>query len=160
MADILSSKQNSKTGIEKVEYILINNKISKIFNINDINKEKYYILPDKDGKEIFDIILKNNNIKFNFQQERQNKYPDILLKIKNDFYIVEHKMTNGDGGSQNAEINEIISFIKQQETNKKIHYISCLEGNFMSKLNIDSLQKYPSNYFVNGNGLKMLIANL
>ena len=181
MADISSSKRNSKTGIEKVEYILINNKIPKIFNINDINKEKYYILPDKDGKEIFNIILKNNNIKFNFQRERQNKYPDILLKLKDNFYIVEHKMTNGDGGSQNAEINEIISFIKQQETNKKIHYISCLEGNFMSKLNIDnnsnttkqnnkhisqyndiidSLQKYPSNYFVNGNGLKMLITNL
>ena len=89
-------------------------------------------------------------------------------------------MTNGDGGSQNAEINEIISFIKQQEVNKKVHYISCLEGNFMSKLNIansnttkqnnkhisqyndivNNLTKYQNNYFVNGNGLKMLIKDL
>ena len=48
-------------------------------------------------------------------------------------FILEHKLTNGEGGSQNQEINEIIAFITQKEDKNNIHYISCLQGDFITK---------------------------
>lgn len=51
---------------------------------------------------------------------------------------MEHKLTNGGGGSQNAEINEIIQFINYGEASNKVHYVSCLAGNFFKKLNKDN----------------------
>ncbi len=72
-------------------------------------------------------MLKKYKIQFRFRRERQNKNPDVIFKIKKDIFIYEHKLTNGgEGGTQNAEINEIIAFINQTENNKKIHYLSCL----------------------------------
>ena len=179
MSDISSSRRNSKTGIEKLESILYQKSIEKTNNIKDLDIKNCYILPDKDGKNIFNECLNNKNIKFSFQKNRQNKYPDMLLIINKHIYIIEHKMINGDGGSQNLEINEIISFIQQSELNKNIHYISCLQGDFMQKLNINTndnklinkhtnqyydiintLTKYQENFFVNGAGFKKLIDDL
>ena len=90
-------------------------------------------------------------------------------------FILEHKLTNGEGGSQNQEINEIIAFITQKEDKNNIHYISCLQGDFITKLNENSTQpknkaqllnitmaltKYKQNYFVNGEGLRKMFEDL
>ena len=90
-------------------------------------------------------------------------------------FILEHKLTNGEGGSQNQEINEIIAFITQKEVKNNIHYISCLQGDFITKLNENSTQpknkaqlsnitmaltKYKQNYFVNGEGLRKMFEDL
>ncbi len=99
----------------------------------------------------------------------------MLFKVNNDFYVLEHKLTNGCGGSQNAEINEIIQFINYTEENKDWHYVSCLQGNFFKKLNennkepksanqyknvINNLNQNPNNFFINGKGFEKLIHDL
>ena len=77
------------------------------------------------------------------------------------------------GGSQNAEINEIINFIRYDEKKeKKIHYVSCLQGDFFKSITPDStqpknvaqrenilnaLKEHPNNFFVNGKALEKLI---
>ena len=173
-SDNASSRRKGKTGITALEKILKPLGFKKACNIFELKSyDLCYILPDKDGKAIFNEFIKNNNIKFEFRNSRDNKNPDMLIKINNDVFITEHKLTNGVGGSQNAEINEIIHFIKYSETKKNIHYISCLQGNYFKKLNAkisqdpkarqqtqniySALKACPQNYFLNGYGFEKLV---
>ena len=59
---------------------------------------------------VFFNFVKNFKLNFKSSKLRDNKIPDAVIRINNEYYIVEHKLTNGSGGSQNAEINEIIKF--------------------------------------------------
>lgn len=174
--DAASSRRKGKTGIEKVEEILNDLHFIKAETISNLYYAEYcYLLPDKGDIDLFNEFLKDNNIVFEFRKTRDNKNPDMLLKIKDNYYILEHKLTNGAGGSQNAELNEIIQFIKYSEKNHKWHYIACLQGDYFKKLNehndepkiqaqyeniLTNLEKNPSNYFVNGEGLKKLVTDL
>jgi len=175
-SDASSSRRNGKTGIEKMETILIPQGFVHARNpVQFENCPLVYLFPDKGDVFLFNDILKSNQIKFEFRATRDNKNPDIFLKIYNHYYILEHKMTNGGGGSQNAEINEIIQFINYSELISNWHYISCLQGNFFKKLNkttnepktqnqynniIKALENNPNNYFVNGKGFEKLIIDL
>lgn len=139
MSDVASARRNGKTGIQKVESIIIPMGFEKAKSLESLlNSNKCYILPDKDGKSIFGKFIRYNKIKFAFSADRDNKYPDLLLKHNDDIFIIEHKMTNGDGGSQNEAINEIINFINQSETHQNVHYVSCLQGNFIKALAKDN----------------------
>ena len=176
MSDNASSRRNSKTGIKKIEEIILPLNFIKPSNINEFKHiDKCYILPDKGDKILFNRILSEYKIDFKFHKSRDNKYPDMLFKCKNQIFILEHKLTNGAGGSQNAEINEIISFIGEEETNPNVSYISCLQGDYMRQLNPNTtqpkvktqynnieknLKTHTSNYFVNGNGLNQLITDI
>ena len=172
-SDTASSRRKSKTGIEKTEDVLLPLGFTKATNLNELRRlDLAYILPDKGQLDIFNNYLRENHIRFEFRETRDSKNPDMLLKVRKHIIIMEHKLTNGGGGSQNAEINEIIQFINYGEDNNNVHYISCLAGNFFKKLNaenhepkaesqyrnvISNLGRYPNNYFVNGNGLAHLI---
>lgn len=171
MSDAASSRRNGITGIQKIEKILSPNGFTHIHDLRTFSNTKTcYLLPDKGDKEVFNAILGANAIQFTFHEKREQKYPDMLIKIEKDMFIVEHKLTNGEGGSQNAEINEIIEFIAAAEKNPNVHYVSCLQGNFIKNLsrgankskaqneNIrKNLTRCPNNYFVNGFGLQLLI---
>ena len=139
MSDVASARRNGKTGIQKVESIIIPRGFEKAKSLEYLlNNNKCYILPDKDGKSIFGKFIRHSKIQFAFSAARDNKYPDLLLKYNDDIFIIEHKMTNGDGGSQNEAINEIINFINQTETRQNVHYVSCLQGNFINALAKDN----------------------
>ncbi len=139
MSDLASCRRKGKTGIQKIESIIIPKGFRKAVSFDEmLNNKNFYILPDKDGKALFGEFIRYHNIDFTFSAERDNKYPDLLLKHNDDIFIIEHKLTNGDGGSQNESINEIINFIKQSESKENIHYISCLQGNFIKALAKDN----------------------
>lgn len=178
-ADSASSRRKGKIGITKMEGALTPLGFKKAKSHYDfINSDLCYMLPDKGDIKNFNLILKNSGIKFVFRDSRDsrdNKSPDMLIKIFNDFYIIEHKLTNGGGGSQNSEINEIIQFINQSEDLDNWHYISCLQGNFFRRLNennkepkvvrqlnniIQNLENNSRNYFVNGKGFSKLMNDL
>ncbi len=175
-ADAASSRRKGKAGIIKMEEILVPLGFKKANNSFELmNANLCYILPDKGDIRVFNSILNNNGVRFAFRESRDNKNPDMLIKIFNDFYILEHKLTNGGGGSQNSEINEIIQFINHSENLENWHYVSCLQGNFFNKLNeknrepktarqlinvINNLDKNPNNYFVNGKGFEKLVNDL
>ena len=172
-SDLSSSRRKGKTGIEKIENIIVPLGFSHFRTIQDFYKSNLgYLLPDKGDKNLFETILKILNISFDFRKSRQNKNPDMFIKIGKDIFILEHKLTSGSGGAQNAEINEIIQFINFGEHNPHLHYISCLQGDFFSKLKsanqepksktqyndiIKALTAYERNFFVNGNGFEKLI---
>ena len=175
-SDASSSRRKSKTGIEKMEEILLPLGFKKAKNLLELKNLRYcYILPDKGDINLFNALLKEKKIMFEFRTTRDNKNPDMLFKINEDFYVLEHKLTNGGGGSQNAEINEIIQFINYTEENVNWHYVSCLQGNFFKKLNkfnnepkaanqyrnvIQNLNNNPNNYFINGKGFEKMVNDL
>ena len=175
-ADLASSRRKGKAGIERMEAILLPRGFIRASSIIELRGLRYcYLLPDKGDTKLFDSFLKKNGIKFEFRKSRDNKNPDMLLKINNDYFIIEHKLTNGGGGSQNAEINEIIQFINYDESLGNWHYLSCLQGNYFRKINkssrepkatgqylniFNNLRNHQNNFFVNGKGFEKLITDL
>ena len=65
--DSASSRRKGKTGIEKMEDFLKELNFIKVKTILDFkNKKHCYLLPDKGDLELFNIILEDNQIKFDF----------------------------------------------------------------------------------------------
>lgn len=173
MADSSSSRRNGTIGLKMLASILNPLGFTECEDYNSFITNKYsYINSDKKGKKIFEEFISKNKINFEFRKSRDNKYPDMLIKVDDNYFILEHKLTNGGGGSQNAEINEIIDFTRYDEENEKYHYVSCLQGDFIQYLtekstqpknihqrtNIqNALKQHPNNYFVNGKALEKLI---
>ena len=173
MADNSSARRNGTVGLQMLSSVLTPMGFKNAKTYQELmNTDLCFLNSDKGEKKVFDEFIKKNNIKFEFRATRDNKYPDMLIKVNNDFFILEHKLTNGGGGSQNAEINEIIAFTNYSENNSKIHYVSCLQGNFIQYLTghstqpkniaqrkniFNALSSNPNNYFVNGKGLAKVI---
>lgn len=174
MSDCATSRRNGKVGIQKVENILGPLGYIKVKTIDDFEKEEYcYLLPDKDGKKAFNTVLEKEKIDFDFFKKRDAKFPDFLIKHRKNIFILEHKMTNGEGGSQNGELNEIIDFIGIPERNKNVSYISCLQGSYFGQFMKNSgkiiaqkkrilthLKTFPNNYFLNAHGLQKLFQEM
>ncbi len=173
MSDNYSHKRNGKTGINKIENLLAN-KISKIYDISEIERNDIYFLPDKGDKILFEKFLEKYQIKMQSRQNDQEKYPDIVFKHNNHFFIGELKTMKESGGGQNKQMTEIISFIKNNEENDNIHYFAFIDGiypNELFKSNqkkiliqrenlITALNQNSKNYFVNTAGMKLLINDI
>jgi hypothetical protein len=183
--DAGASRKKGKLGIKKIEALLQNilKNISntehlKVENLKDFEGEKIcYLLPDsnKSDKKIFDDFIKRKNLDYRFGREHQNKYPDIVIKICEHYFIIEAKHIKESGGAQDKQIVEIIEFIKYSENVDNIHYVSFLDGIYFNMFislkdkdnknkvlsqirDIENALKYnKNNFFVNTYGLKLLI---
>lgn len=176
MSDNYSHKRKGKAGIIKIEKQL--KEAGIIYRLNDSKedntKDIYYLLPDKGDKDIFDKILKKYKIAFNFRELKQGKLPDVMIKIGDDFYIIEHKSMKEAGGGQDKQIVEVLDFIRYAERNTHIHYITYLDGIFSNRFLGHSsaknevqyveiqnvLKENPQNYFVNTHTFAELIRYL
>lgn len=67
-------------------------------------------------------IKKMLGIRYNIAE---NKKPDVLVKFKNEYFIVEAKHIKESGGSQNTQINELIKMISLHEG---VHCLAFLDG--------------------------------
>ena len=192
MADNYSHKRNSKAGIEKVEKILAKHGFKKKKNIENFHKkfsEKFYFLPDKDGKEAFKNFRTSLNIAMESNKDDIEKLPDIVFHISGHFYIMELKNMKQGGGGQDKQIIELAHFIHYSEKDAHFHYISYLDGLYSNvifserlpsspekkandktkkpKKKTDQRQAFqknleanPQNYFVNTAGFDVLLADL
>jgi len=185
--DAGASRKKGKLGIRKIETLLqnilniSNTEHLKVENLKDFEGKKIcYLLPDsnKSDKEIFDDFIKRKNLDYRFGREHQNKYPDIVIKICEHYFIIEAKHIKESGGSQDKQIVEIIEFIKYSENVDNIHYVSFLDGIYFNKFislkdkdnknkvlsqirDIENALKYnKNNFFVNTYGLKLLIEDV
>ncbi len=172
-SDSSSSRRKGRVGFKSLENIMIEYGFSFVSTYGEFMHSNSYFSPENNKKLLLEI-LKKENIKFNFKKKRDGKNPDLMFKINNQIYILEHKLASGAGGSQNMELNELISFIDQEEDNNNIHYIACLEGNDLHKMKaskqdpktitqynniMEALDNNPSNYFVNEYGLRGLLGS-
>jgi hypothetical protein len=185
--DAGASRKKGKLGIRKIETLLqnilniSNTEHLKVENLKDFEGKKIcYLLPDsnKSDKEIFDDFIKRKNLDYRFGREHQNKYPDIVIKICEHYFIIEAKHIKESGGTQDKQIVEIIEFIKYSENIDNIHYVSFLDGIYFNKFislkdkdnknkvlsqirDIENALKYnKNNFFVNTYGLKLLIEDV
>lgn len=176
--DSKSHKKNGNSGNKKITKILEQHGLSHCNgkNISEFKeKDKIFIYPDKGDNILFQNILSEYNISFYWGKNHEGKHPDILFKIQNHIFILEHKHMKEKGGGQDKQILEIIDFISHEE--KGVHYISFLDGIyfnilstnhttntdkvFLQKQSIrESLTKNKQNYFVNTYGFKRLLQHL
>jgi len=174
-SDNYSHKRKGTYGTNKISDVMKLNEINHLSQYNnDLTKEIYYILPDgKNGdKPIFHLILQNHNIQFQYLKDK-HKYPDALVKIGNHIFIVEQKNMKEDGGGQDKQTVEITDFIKYEESNPLIHFVTFVDGIYANKLIpsatsktlsqytdvVSALAKNKSNYFTNSFGFMELIQN-
>lgn len=174
-SDNYSHKRKGKYGTNKILDVMKINDIPYISNVsavNDIDTEKYFLLPDTSGidKKIFHDILSRFNIKFQYLDDK-HKYPDALVKIGEHILIVEQKNMKEDGGGQDKQTVEITDFIRYKEDNTKVHYVTFVDGIYANKLIpsatsktlsqytdvVTALAKNKANYFTNSFGFSELI---
>lgn len=172
-----ASRKKGVAGVRKLVK-LVKDILGLRDSVKSINEFKNcnlaYFLPDsKDGKEIFNIFLKEFNIKFQFGKNHQNKKPDIVLKVFDQIFIIEAKHVKESGGAQDKQISELIDFIKYSEKSSFVHYISFLDGVYFNKFihaedkvlvqrkEIENiLFKNPNNFFVNTAGFVEILKDI
>jgi hypothetical protein len=171
------SRKKGKAGIEKITNLILQKlKSSQIFRTIDELRSQIlgYFLPDK-NKVLFDEFIESYNIEYRFSQTYQGKSPDVVLKAKGHFFIIEAKHINETGGAQDKQIAELISFINQREPSQNIHYVAFLDGLYFNyfinppkgskvsqqKEDIENCLKHNhSNFFVNTAGFVNLLQDL
>ncbi len=173
-----SSRRKGASGIKKLIHLIQNifGDISHIRNINEIGQSTIgYFQPDKVDKLFFNDFIKQYKIQFRFGQDHQGKYPDMILKVNDEFFIIEAKHIKESGGAQDKQILETIEFIRYYGDWDNIHYLSFVDGTYFNnfiknnkdnKINkqIEQIEGYlkenSNNYFVNSYGLISLFMDL
>ncbi len=173
------SRKKGSSAINKLTDILKETfkNISHINSLDTLNVPIGYFLSDSKDKQLFVKFCNKLNIKHEYGTGNQAKQPDLVLKVKNDFFIIEAKHIKEGGGAQDKQVGELIEFIKYSENSDKIHYVAFLDGGYFnnfikanktidSKINMQKrdielfLDKNKNNFFVNTEGLRTLLKDL
>jgi len=177
--DAGASRKKGMAGINKLED-LIKSRFKDVIHAEDWNSLENaniaYFLPDSKDEKLFKEFCGIYNIQFEFGKTHQGKEPDMVLKVNQDFFIIEAKHINESGGAQDKQIVEVIDFIKNSESSNKIHYLSFMDGLYFNKFsqenitnnkinnqkrNIEEiLENHENNFFVNTYGFKSLLNDL
>ena len=176
MADNYSHKRNSKASIIKIVDLLKEHNVSQERTAEGLIKDSsFYFLPDKGDRNLFSLFLTEHAIVMQSASTEQGKLPDMVLKLHDEYFIIEAKMMKGSGGGQDKQLVEIINFVRYSETNPHIHYLTYLDGEYADMLFstprspklqrqfddiVKCLNENPGNYFVNPAGFKLLIKDL
>ena len=143
-------------------------------NIEIESTSKSFLLSDKTGKKAFEQFAKRNNINLSEKGMNTKKYPDALIRIGSDYFIVEQKNMKEGGGGQDKQTLEIINFINKKPEMKNLHYVTYINGVFFNSIENttqakassqysdiqETLRKHKENYFVNSYGFDILIDSM
>ena len=173
MSDNYSHKRKGTYGTNKIADIL------KLLGIPDLAKEKYpsfrketyYLLSDKTGKTLYKKFAAQYGVSLSSEDRQTEKYPDALIKIGTEFYIVEQKNMKENGGGQDKQASEITDFIFRNPEFDHLHYVTFIDGIYFNQIDknahaktlqqytdiISALAKFKSNYFVNSYAFKRLL---
>lgn len=126
-----------------------------------------------------DFCLENvrRNLSVHFEMNDPNKSPDLILKYRQKWFLIEAKHLNTSGGSQNKQLQELISFIGIKPK-KNVHFIAFLDGHYADRLLdtqnanknsklahqqnliLSNLKKHPQNYWLNTAGFIKWLTDL
>jgi hypothetical protein len=170
------SRKKGKAGTQKITNLILQKFMSaQKFGTIDESRDQIlgYFLPDENKILLYEFI--ENYIEYRFRQISQGKLPDIVLKAKDHFFIIEAKHINETGGAQDKQIAELIAFINQREPSKNLHYVAFLDGLYFNyfinppqeskvyqqKESIENcLKRNQNNFFVNTAGFVNLLQDL
>lgn len=175
MSDNYSHKRKGNYGTNKIADCLKLLGIEDLTNSKDknFNKEKYYLLSDKTGKKLYKKFAHDFGLHLTDEGKETEKFPDALIKIGSDFFIVEQKNMKENGGGQDKQTLEITDFIDRKPEFEGLHYITFIDGIYFNRIDknakaktlqqyidiVSVLSKYKSNYFVNSFSFEKLIKN-
>ena len=137
----------------------------------DFGQDAYYLLSDKTGKKLYRRFAEQYHVRLSADGKETEKYPDALIKIGNDFFIVEQKNMKESGGGQDKQTLEITEFIDRKPEFEGLHYITFVDGIYFNRMSetatakthsqyqdiIKVLSEYPENYFVNSFAFEQLM---
>lgn len=175
MSDNYSHKRKGSYGANKIADILKINGLNDLTKMKskDFNQESYYLLSDKNGKTLFKKFAEIYGIKLSEDGRETEKYPDALVKIGHNFFIIEQKNMKENGGGQDKQASEITDFIDRKPEFSNLHYVTYVDGIYFNQLDknataktlqqytdiISVLAKYRTNYFVNSYSFNLLISD-
>jgi len=175
-ADSFAHKRSGELGTKKVKSILEGFSLERLKeNQRWSDCGSFYIGADKKDKKIFDAILGEMKIRFEWGRHHKGKRPDFLIRYGDELLIVEHKHMKEAGGGQDKQIVEISEFVSQREPSPNVHYIAFLDGILFNMLLVNpsggkpqeqnrqirqALKKNKKNYFVNTYGFNLLMQHL
>jgi len=176
--DSFAHKRSGNQAFHKFEKILISAGISFRVASNYaefISYDLCVIYPDKSDSLIFDQLLKDKNIPFLWGRNHDGKRPDVCIKCKNEFFIVEHKHMKEGGGGQNKQIAEIIDFISYDDSQYNTSYVVFVDGVHFNKILckkgdkksstqynriLENLKRCKKNYFLNTYGFEKFVTSV
>lgn len=175
MSDNYSHKRKGTYGSNKIADTLKLNGLVDLTKMKskDFSQECYYLLSDKNGKKLFKEFAKLYDIKLSEKGRETEKFPDALVKIGEDLFIIEQKNMKENGGGQDKQTSEITDFIDRVPLSPYIHYVTYVDGIYFNQLNnnaksktlgqyndiISVLSKIKTNYFVNTFAFNLLISD-
>lgn len=135
MSDNYSHKRNGVASINKYVGLLSKHISRRIEDeVEILNEDDYFFLPDKGDKDLFECMLATLDIEMKSRENEQSKLPDLVFKHNDNYYIIELKHMKGDGGGQNKQSVEFIQFINFSERNENIHYITIVDGEYSNRI--------------------------
>jgi len=175
-SDSFAHKRNGPSGSRKIAEIM---ELHGFTYLTDaellINNEQFvYSFPDS-HPAVLSKALEIWGADFVWRNQHEGKIPDFIIAANGHLYIGEHKHIKESGGGQDKQMLELISLIEQDETDKKVHYVSFLDGVMFNKVvNAtmagktlehqngigERLTNIPRNYFVNTAGFSALLNDL
>lgn len=152
MSDNYSHKRKGSIGIKKIIKQLKNYQDLKLCNhLNEfIKTDNHYIMkgfsPDKGDKNLFYEFIDHYKLNYDYSKIHQKKLPDFVLRLKEEFFIIEHKNLKENGGGQDKQVSEVIDFIRFEEVSPNFHYLSYIDGIYFNRLNENATAKNLAQY--------------
>ncbi len=174
MSDNYAHKRKGNYGANKIARELREKGILKSNEMpsNSSEPEMVFLLCDKDGKKGYQKFAKENGVSLSEEGKKTQKYPDALIKIGMEYFIVEQKNMKENGGGQDKQTLEITHFIDRAPEKEHLHYVTYVDGIYLNQMNgqaggsktsaqyediIETLKRYPSNFFVNSSGFSQMM---
>lgn len=130
-----ASRRKKSSGLLKVLNLLKESfkNIEQAFSYEQLlGKEFAFALPDN-IKEPFEVFCNSAGVEYSFGRTYQNKKPDLVIKLRKKTFVLEAKHIKEEGGAQDKQISELISFVSQEEKSEVVHYIAFLDGSYFNK---------------------------
>ena len=174
-ADSFAHKRTGEQGINKVEGMLAEHGVTRYESASGTGfaaATMKYILADKSDSQTFDKWIHECGMYFKWGANHSGKLPDYAIKTSEHTFVVEHKHMKEFGGGQDKQIAELLDFIRESESDLRIHYVSFLDGILFNRLFhpkakakvkmqqlgiLAALKEFKANYFVNTYGFQELI---
>jgi hypothetical protein len=173
--DSNSSRKKGELGERKLIKILTKKGFPEVKNWDDFNKSKKCVA--RFSNETFSHDNVQKNLKIKIKTKKQGKMLDLIIKKNNEIFLLEAKHLNVGGGEQDKQVSELIDVLRAKEEDKRIHYVSFLDGTYSNKLFGDTskrakkrlqqrkeIERYfvrnLKNYWVNTAGFEELVDDL
>ncbi|MFZ3044220.1 MAG: hypothetical protein WA058_03915 [Minisyncoccia bacterium] len=173
--DSFAHKGSGNNGLNKLKSLFSEKGFRKATSLEDfLATDLIYIFPDDVDSGIFDALIAKLTLRFNWSQIHQGKRPDAAFRFRGELFLLEHKHKKEEGGGQNGQLGEIISFIQSEESESFVHHVSFLDGLYFNQLVTvtstrnkiyrqlvqikTALADHPLNYFVNTEGFRFLLS--